>query len=253
MPTYRLFISYDGSLFSGWQSQPHSVTVQESIQKAFLKITGSPVDVIGASRTDAGVHALSQSAHVRLKKDVIIKKFQYSLNAVLPDGISILRMQKVGASFHAIRDAGRKKYRYLIWNHPVENPLLKRRAWHCWESLDIAAMRKAASFLIGKHDFSAFRAADSDTKTSVRTIRSIYIRKEKLSHFSTLPDSLIAIECIGDGFLKHMVRTIVGTLVEVGRGQRKPESIQKILRSKDRKMAGITAPPDGLYLVHVDY
>lgn len=242
--TIKLTLEYDGTCFSGWQIQPHKKTVQQVVQDSLQKITQEDVKLVGASRTDAGVHALAQAAHFRTKSPITLDKILIALNGMLPPPVSVKSVEEVGADFHAIRGAKSKTYRYVIWNSRFRPALERLRAWHVWDQLNLAAMRKAAAHLVGLHDFSAFRGAKSDTKTSVRTIQAISIRKK---------GSEIQIEIAGDGFLKYMVRNIVGTLVEVGKGKRSSSEFGAILKSVDRKKAGATAPAFGLYLVSVSY
>ncbi|MBI3540638.1 MAG: tRNA pseudouridine synthase A, partial [Deltaproteobacteria bacterium] len=170
MRNYKIIIEYDGTHFSGWQTQPGKRTVQETIQQVLGQITRQKVHVTGASRTDAGVHALGQVANVRLPHAMEPYKLLGALNGLLPDDVSVQSVQEVPASFHAIRNAKKKTYCYLIWNSKIPSPFLKNRAWQVREPLNAVAMKKAVSFLKGRHDFSAFRGAQSETKTSVREI-----------------------------------------------------------------------------------
>ena len=244
MRTIKLIIQYDGTDFSGWQVQPRKRTVQETLEQVLAKILNEKIHVVAASRTDAGVHALGQVAHFHTHNSISCRRLLAALNGLLPADMAVLRVQQTSSSFHAIKNARRKTYRYLLWNSPVRAPLLANRVWHVWESLNVKAMKSGARHLFGVHDFSAFRGANSDTKTSVRKIEKISIR------FS---EKILKIEITGNGFLKYMVRNIVGTLVEVGKGKRTPEDIKKILASKDRRKAGAPAPACGLYLVKIDY
>lgn len=240
--TLKLTIQYDGTHYAGWQIQPHKKTIQGLIQDVLRRVTQEKVDVIGASRTDAGVHALGQVAHFKTRSKISCDKFLIALNGLLPEDISVTDVREVRPSFHAQKGAKKKTYRYLIWNRCYRSALLKDRAWHVWAPLDLKAMRRAARLLIGRHDFAAFRGRLSDTKTSVRTVYEIRIEGSPLQ-----------ITVTGNGFLKYMVRNIVGTLVEVGKGRFRPQDVRTILRSKDRKKAGATAPACGLYLVSIEY
>lgn len=253
--TIKLTIEYDGTRYAGWQIQPHRTTVQGTIQDALRRITQEKVDLIGASRTDAGVHAMAQAAHFRTKSRMPIARMETSLNGLLPGDISINKVTQVASGFHAQNDAKKKEYRYLIWNHRARSALLKDRVWHIWTPLNLAAMRKAARLLVGRHDFSAFRASRSDTRTSVRTIYEIKICKGApwRAPIWAQQAAPLQIAVTGNGFLKYMVRNIVGTLADVGRGRIGPDKVREILRSKDRKKAGATAPASGLYLVRVEY
>lgn len=242
--TIKLTLEYDGTCFSGWQIQPNKKTVQQTVQDVLQRITREDVKLVGASRTDAGVHAMAQAAHFRTKSPITLEKIRIALNGLLPTPICVTSVEEAAPDFHAIRGAKSKTYRYVIWNSPARPALQRLRVWHVWDRLNLTAMRKAASYLVGRHDFSAFRGAQSDTKTSVRQITSASVRKKGRE---------VHIELSGNGFLKYMVRNIVGTLVEIGRGKRAAAEIAEILGSGDRKKAGATAPAFGLYLVQIVY
>ncbi len=244
MRTIKLTIEYDGTGFAGWQRQPGKRTVQESLETVLSRLTKEQVHLVSASRTDAGVHALGQVAHFRTCSQIPTIKLLGALNGLLPRDVSILEVAEAPPGFHAGKQARRKSYRYRIWNSKIRSALGRDRFWHVWANLDIGAMKKGGRCLVGRHDFSAFRGAQSDTKTSVRRVDRIKVGKNK---------EMIEIQITGNGFLKYMVRNIVGTLVEVGQGKRRPEEVLQILKSKDRKKAGITAPASGLYLVSVQF
>jgi len=244
MRTIKLTLEYDGTAFAGWQIQPRKRTVQGTIQDVLQRITREDVKLVGASRTDAGVHALGQVAHFRTKSRIRPEKFFIALNGLLPPQISIKSVEEVSADFHAIRSAKAKTYRYVIWNAKSRSALERLRAWHVWNPLHLAAMKRAAACLVGRHDFTAFRGAQSDTKTSVRCVERMTIQKKGLE---------VLIEITGEGFLKYMVRNIVGTLVDVGKGKITPKDFREILGSRDRKKAGATAPAFGLTLVSIRY
>jgi len=247
MRTLKLTLEYDGTCFAGWQIQPRKKTVQGTVQDALQRITQENVKLVGASRTDAGVHALGQVAHFRTKSRILPEKFFTALNGLLPPQVAVKAVEEVAEDFHAIRQTRLKTYRYVIWNAKVRTALQRLRAWHVWDPLDFAVMKRAARYLVGRHDFSAFRGSRSDTKTSVRTIHKVTIRRGEVT------SPLHAIEITGDGFLKYMVRNIVGTLVDVGKGKIAPKDFREILRSRDRKKAGATAPAFGLTLVSIRY
>jgi tRNA pseudouridine38-40 synthase len=278
--TIKLIIEYDGTDFSGWQSQsvrdpkvwdspcrqdskgegqfqPGLRTVQGTIASVLHQILREKVNLMGASRTDAGVHALGQVAHFCTSSKMTGERLLISLNGLLPRDISICSVTEVRPSFHASLSAKKKTYVYLIWNSLERSAINRHRAWHVWATLNLSQMRKASKCLIGRHDFSAFRAADSDIKTSVRRIDSIAIRRGAAC--CARPSSgaqqaaPLQITVTGTGFLKHMVRNIVGTLVEIGEGKRKAEEMIAILKSKDRRKAGRTAPAHGLCLVSIVY
>jgi len=242
--TIKLVLEYDGTCFSGWQIQPRKNTVQQVAQDILQRVTQENIKVVGASRTDTGVHALGQVAHFRTRSKISVEKLFIALNGLLPPQISVKAVEEADADFHAIRSAKFKTYRYVIRNAKTGSALQRLRMWHVRDSLDLPAMRRAARALVGRHDFSAFRGAKSDTKTSTRRLLRVSIRKA---------DDNIVIEIVGDGFLKYMVRNIVGTLVDVGKGRISPVAFREIVRSRDRKKAGMTAPAFGLYLVEVGY
>lgn len=240
----KLTLEYDGTAFAGWQIQPQKTTVQQVVQDTLRQITQEEIKLIGASRTDAGVHALGQVANFRTKSSIRLDKVRIALNGLLPPAVSIQKVEEVSLDFHAIRSAVSKSYRYVIHNSPFRPALTRERAWHIWDRLNLGAMRKAASCLVGRHDFSAFRGAQSDTKTSVRRIDAVSIRKKGKE---------VHVDLKGNGFLKYMVRNIIGSLVDVGKGKLSSEEFEGVLKSRDRKKAGVTAPAFGLYLVSVAY
>lgn len=256
---FKLTIEYSGTAYAGWQIQPHKKTVQGLIQDVLRRITQEKVNLIGASRTDAGVHALGQVAHFKTKSKITCEKFFIALAGLLPEDISVTRVEKVSSRFHAQKSARRKTYRYWIWNAKARPALLKDRVWHIWMPLDVSKMRKAAAYLRGRHDFTAFRAHQSDTRTSVRRINRISICRGEprvrpgYAGHGRRQASPLQIDITGNGFLKYMVRNIVGTLTDVGKGRLKPEDVKKILKGRDRKKAGATAPAFGLYLMSVGY
>ena len=254
MRTLKLTISYDGTRFVGWQRQAEGVSIQGLLEEALARFEGAPVAVHGAGRTDAGVHALGQVASVQLSSahptDVVTR----GLNACLPQEVRVIGVQEAAENFHARFSARSKTYRYLLHNAPTASPFDRAFVWHVPETLDLNAMRTAAAALVGRHDFAAFESAGGGTTESVRTIT----RSELAANiFSGWDDqsrgTLLAYEVSGDGFLRHMVRAIVGTLVEIGRGRRPSASMASLLESGSRAAAGATAPPQGLFLVRVEY
>lgn len=245
MPLYRLRVAYDGARFHGWQRQKGTDrTIQQKIEEALSRILQEPIAVTGASRTDAGVHALAQEAHFETSRAVDPKKLAWGVNALLPPEIAVDRLRRSRGRFHARFDAAGKLYRYWIWNHPVKSVWERDRSWHVRRPLDLTAMRKAARALVGRRDFKAFSAADERKGSTVRTLRSIEIRRA---------GRRIRLDFRGDGFLYTMVRSIVGTLADVGRGRTPASRMGAILASRDRKKAGPTAPGHGLFLVKVSY
>jgi tRNA pseudouridine38-40 synthase len=243
--TLRFTLEYDGAAFEGWQVQPRRRTVQGELEKALRRVTGKRCALIGAGRTDAGVHAEGQVASARVTTRLAPDALRRALNAELPKDLVVLALAPAPAGFHARRDAGAKHYRYRIWNAPTRSPLRERTHWNVRTPLDLAAMRAAAAALVGTRDFAALRASGGSAKTSVRTLARLEIAGESGVE--------IALDFEGSGFLRHMVRNAVGTLVEVGRGRRSPASLAGVLAGGDRRAAGPTAPAHGLTLIEVRY
>jgi len=244
----KLTIAYNGANYAGWQVQKTGVGVQQKIEEAFTKLFPSAPRLHGSSRTDAGVHALGMIAHVEVPRPELkipMRKLALAVNAFLPEDIRVLAAARCQAEFHARFDATGKQYRYFIWNHPAMNPLLLHQAWHVPQPLDLAAMRSAANLFLGKHDFKSFAATRNyEMESTVRTIRRCQIRR-------TGPLLTFLIE--GDGFLYKMCRSIVGTLVQLGRGKFTKADLKTMLAAKDRRAAGMTAPAHGLVLWRVFY
>ncbi len=240
----KLTIEYDGTAYHGWQRQPRHISIQQVIKEKIEIIAKEKINLIGASRTDAGVHALGQVTNFRTESRMDEGEWLRALNSLLPSDIVIKKTETVPFDFHSRFSARGKQYKYLILNQPVPSALNRNYAWHIPYPLKITGMRKAARFLIGRHNFSSFRASSCSAKNPVRTIKRLTITKK---------DSFIQFTIEADAFLHHMVRNIVGTLVYVGMGKLLPTQIENILKSKDRRLAGKTAPPHGLYLVKVKY
>ncbi len=243
--TFKLIIEYDGTDYCGWQRQKADPSIQGTIEAVIAQMTRTPVTLHGSGRTDAGVHALGQCAHfscaTRLGSEELLK----GMNGLLPADIAIRACEEVGSDFHARFDVLRKTYRYRVLNRPVRAAVDRRYAWHIYRPLDLAAMNAAAGHLAGRHDFKAFENTGSPRAHSVRQVLAARWRRaggDEL-HF----------DISADGFLKFMVRNIVGTLVAVGRGKIEPDAVQAILASRDRGQAGATAPPHGLFLMEVVY
>jgi tRNA pseudouridine38-40 synthase len=244
MPLFRLTIAYDGTGFVGWQRQAAGESIQGLLEGACEALDGRPVTVIGAGRTDAGVHALAQVASVALtrqvERDVVVR----ALNVRLPLSIRVLDAVEAPAGFHPRFDAQAKSYRYRIACADVLDPFERAYVWHVPGGLDVEAMAEAAPLVEGAHDFASFQGTGSETCGTDRTVFS--------SRVSGGPE-IISYDVTGSGFLRHMVRNIVGSLVEIGRGRRPPGWLAEVLAARDRAMAGRTAPPQGLFLVGVDY
>lgn len=245
--TLKLTLEYDGTEYVGWQRQASGTSIQGLLEDALRPIEGGAVTVHGAGRTDAGVHALGQVASVRLTATLDAPTLARALNAVLPQDVRVASAEVVPDDFHARFSATGKVYDYRIVCGPYVSPFLRRYVWHVPPQPDRTVMREAADALVGQHDFAAFQGAGSDVHTSVRTVRRIDWAG------TGGPDDPLVMRIEGDGFLRHMVRTIAGTLVEIGLGRWPPGAIPGILASKDRARAGTTAPASGLFLREVLY
>jgi len=243
MTNVKLTVAYDGTPFHGWQIQPNVKTIQETIKNAIETITnGTTVNLIGAGRTDAGVHALGQVANFKTEKLFAEKKWKDALNALLPEEIMIRRVEFVSSGFHARYSSIKKSYFYQIGLK--RSPFLFKKEWTILYPLNVSAMKKAVSYLIGKHDFSSFASSASESESKICHLMKVEFFKEKEG---------LKIRLTADRFLTHMVRTIIGTLVEIGSGKIRPKDMKAILEFRDRSTAGKTAPPHGLYLEKVSY
>jgi tRNA pseudouridine38-40 synthase len=251
----QLFIQYDGTEYQGWQSQPNGITVQGQLEEYLEKITGEKITVIGAGRTDAGVHAISQCACFNTTSALTPDVLREALNAHLPSDIRIMQTVEADNSFNARFSATGKSYIYIISTSRVTSPFLHRYVWRLLYSLDVEAMRCAAGHLQGVHDFSAFRGSGCGAKTALRNVSAISIETKKGMEFMSLgiDGDFIVFRFEGDAFLRHMVRNMVGTLVEIGRGKMQPGDIDKLFAHGDRRCAGPTAPAQGLFLEQVFY
>ncbi len=249
MTRYALKIEYDGTFFHGWQKQKECRTIQEEIELAFSKFLNPSVNISGSGRTDSGVHALGQVAHVDLQKEWLPDELQGALNFFLKKSlISILAVRKVGKNFHARYSAKFRIYEYKILIRKAPLTLLQNRYWHLNRSQDIKNMEIGAKYLIGTHDFTTFRSSICQANSPIKTIDSIVIKEKSLPN-----GHAIVIECIAKSFLHNQVRSIVGSLEKVSSNKWKPEHIKFILEAKDRKECGPVAPPEGLYLRNVTY
>lgn len=245
MKRVMLTVSYDGTAYCGWQVQPGKKTIEGVLNRCILELTGETVEVIGASRTDSGVHALGNIAVFDTDSQVPAEKFSYALNQRLPEDIRIREAKEVDLTFHPRRCESRKTYEYRIYNAPFPLPTRRLYAHFTYVPLDTELMRQGASFLVGEHDFKSFCSVDSQARTTVRRIDSADVREEPV----TAGGREIVICIAGRGFLYNMVRIIAGTLMEVGRGKMPPERVNEILAACDRQTAGPTAPACGLTLV----
>lgn len=245
--TLKLTLQYDGSDYVGWQRQSNGASIQGVLEDALAPIEGGPVTVHGAGRTDAGVHALGQVASATVGNTLDERTLARALNAVLPPDVRVLSIEEAEPDFHARFRARAKTYEYRIVNAPIASAFLRRYVWHIQQPLDLEAIRTAAGPLVGAHDFAGFQGAGAFAASTVRTILALDV--EDGAGF----DLPFVIRVTGDGFLRHMVRNIVGTLVEVGAGRWDPWRLLAVLESRDRAEAGRTAPPQGLFLTHVAY
>lgn len=244
MRTIRLTIEFDGTNYAGWQTQPNGLAVQQVIEEALCQLLGEKVSLRSSGRTDAGVHARCMAAAFQTSSKMPLRAFVDGTNRFLPPDIAILDAIEVPSDFNPIRDAHAKHYRYTVLTTASRSPLHRFHSWHVKEPLDIAAMKAAAVRFVGRHDFAAFRASNCATKTSVRRIDSVEVSKE---------GDFIIIDVVGEGFLKNMVRVMVGTLVDIGKGRFSEEYVSWLLLDRDRKKAGVTAPACGLCLMKVYY
>lgn len=241
----KLILEYDGARYHGWQRQKNAPTIQETLETTLARLTGEAVRVMGSGRTDAGVHAWGQVAHFHTESPLPPSAFIHGLNSLLPLDIAVLDAAEAAQDFHARKSALAKTYAYHILNRPLRSPLHMKYSWWIAQPLNLAAMRAAAQSLLGEHDFSAFQASGSSIKNPVRVVtRADWVQQ---------PPHLLIFTITATGFLRGMVRSLVGTMVEVGRGKRPPEDLAELLRTGERHRAGPTAPPQGLFLVEVVY
>ena len=248
---FKLTLSYDGTGLVGWQRQASGTSIQGLLEDALAELDGRPVAVTGAGRTDAGVHALAQVASASLAREIDAGALVRALNVRLPLAVRVTAAEVAPDSFHPRFQARAKTYRYRIWNADVVSPFERFYAWHILPPLDGDAMSAAARLLLGRHDFAAFQGTGTNTATTEREIfRSTF---KRTSGSLTGDAALLTYELTGSGFLRHMVRNIVGTLVEIGQGRHPPEWVSEVLASRQRAEAGRTAPAEGLFLVGVQY
>lgn len=244
MRNIRLIIEYDGKSFNGWQKQPNKLNIQGEIERAIEELTGEKTDLIASGRTDAGVHALGQVANFKTQSSIPIDKFAIAINSKLKKSIVIKAAEEVDEKFHSRYSVKEKTYRYTINNSKYGTALYRDMEYHFPIKLNVDKMKKAIKYFEGEHDFAAFKASGTSSKSSVRKIYKALVHEE---------NERIHIELTGNGFLYNMIRIIAGTLVDVGLEKIKPEDIKNIIESKDRKQAGKTLPPQGLCLIEVKY
>ncbi len=245
MKNIAMRITYVGTNYHGWQYQENGITVQEAVETAIRKTTGAPVRVTGCSRTDAGVHALDYVLNFRSDTKIPLERLPYALNYHLGGDITAIEAWEAEPEFNARFSARGKRYVYNIWNHVFKNPFMAGYSWHFPYKLDVERMKKAAAAFVGTHDFKGFMASGGQQKTTVRTIRVCTAERDE-----NTPE-LIKITVEADAFLYNMVRIIAGTLADVGTGRLEPEAMADIIGGGDRRLGGITAPPQGLFLKKV--
>jgi tRNA pseudouridine38-40 synthase len=244
MPTFKVILEYDGTQYAGWQRQPDQPTIQATVEDTIAMVAQTRISIVGAGRTDAGVHALGQVASFRTESRLTPEDWFRALNGLLPKDICVRSVQPAADVFHARYSAAGKLYEYRILNRPERSALDRHRQWHRNRSLHLEAMRQAAATLVGLHDFSSFEGSPTENINPMCRLDRLTIHREA---------DLIRIDIYADRFLRQMVRAIVGTLVEVGAGKRSADSLKTVLEAQTRAAAGKTAPPHGLYLVRVDY
>ncbi len=245
MRNIKLTIEYDGKDFNGWQKQPDKLNIQGSIENAIKQITGEEVELYASGRTDAGVHSWGQVANFKTESNLPIEKFPIAINTKLKKSIRIIKAEEVDERFHSRLSCKRKTYRYVINNSEFASAIYRNLETHIPQKLNIEKMKEAVKYFEGEHDFKAFKASGTSSKSSVRTIYKAEVKE--------MPNNRIYIELTGNGFLYNMVRIIAGTLVDVGLEKTKPEDIQNIIKQGKRDLAGKTLPPNGLYLLNVEY
>ncbi|MDE7310251.1 MAG: tRNA pseudouridine(38-40) synthase TruA [Eubacterium sp.] len=244
MKRIKLTVAYDGTNYHGWQVQPNGITIEGVLNQAITALTGEPAAVIGASRTDAGVHALGNIAVFDTNTKIPPEKLSYALNQYLPEDIVVQHSCEVPSAFHPRRCESRKTYVYKILNRTFPLPLNRRDCYFTYRKLDVGQMRQAAGYLVGTHDFQSFCSVHSQAETTVRTIYHLAVEKEQ---------DLLTIQVTGSGFLYNMVRILAGTLLQVGMGERSPAEIPDILKARNRSAAGPTAPAHGLTMIGISY
>jgi len=249
----KLTLAYDGINFYGYELQPGKRTIRGEIEKALQKIIKQKISIVSSSRTDAGVHALYNVINFKSDQKIPIDRIPAALNSILPDDIRVLDAEEKGNSFNSRFDPKSKEYEYIIYYGDVLPPVLRGLVWHVKPKMDLSAMKKAAKYLVGKHNFSSFCASGGDDDDFVRTIYTLDVGLRTLDVWRGAKFKVLSLKVIGDGYLYKMVRNIVGTLVGVGLGKLEEKDVSQILKAKDRKLAGRTAPAKGLCLVKVSF
>lgn len=245
MRNIKIILEYDGTSYHGWQRQPNGITIQETLESVIQQITQKNIVLIGSGRTDTGVHALNQVANFRTSSSIECYNLMRGINSLLPHDIVVKDLSDVDNGFHARYSAKSKVYSYQICNRAVRPALQKRYSWHVYDTLDQSQMEEALQCLIGTMDFSSFCGANDDVSDHIRTIMAIDIKKKS--------DDMLVVTIEADGFLRHMVRNIIGTLVDVGKHKLSLSGFTEIIEAMDRTKAGMTAPPQGLFLKEVRY
>ncbi len=244
MHRFALGLEYDGTGYNGWQIQSHAPSIQDSLNRALSRVADETVSCVGAGRTDTGVHARGQVVHFDTTAERTPRSWLLGINSNLPDDINVLWVQAVADDFHARFSALARTYFYRILNRPVRSALERERAWWVRQPLDIDRMAEGAGWLLGRHDFNAFRASSCQSSSAIRELQTLQAKRD---------GAVITIECRANAFLHHMVRNIVGSLVKVGQGEQEPSWMGQLLAQKDRTLAAMTAPPHGLYFASVEY
>lgn len=244
----KLTVAYDGRDFVGWQVQPNGPTIQGHLEEAWLQFTGETLRITGSGRTDSGVHALGQVASLATESTMPTRAIRLAINAHLPTAIVVRQVEEAPDGFNAISDAIEKTYRYWIQTGRIKNPFLAQRAWFVPRELDLCRMQSAAAHLVGEQDFASMQTTGAPRQTTVRDVRALTVAQQDIDGFQ-----VFEVQVTANGFLYNMVRNIVGTLVDVGRGRTDPGQIPVILQARDRAAAGPTAPAAGLTMLHVRY
>lgn len=251
MKRIRLIVAYDGTEYCGWQIQKNAVTVEGELNQALSKLCRERIEVIGASRTDSGVHAMGNVAVFDTESKIPPEKIAMAVNHYLPEDIRVQHSEEVSKEFHPRYCESQKTYEYTIMETTVAIPIGRKYSYHVYHKLDLKKMQEAAGYFLGTHDFSAFCSAGSQVKSKVRTIERMVLTEQPFEAGN--PGRWVKIQVTGNGFLYNMVRIIAGTLVEVGIGRRTPEQVKEAIDSGKRQLAGPTAPPQGLLLVEIKY